>query len=91
MRRYIILLFLLLGGMFGTAHAAQSGEAHNHDGIVCDAGLVEEVGDIALPPPATDAPLPTPAPASWTDAAPTRSVTPKPARAPPQRGPPQLS
>ena len=92
MRRYIIMLALLLGGVFGNAHAsAYGGEAHSHDGVVCDLGVVEEMGDIALPPTPVDAPTVVLAPASWLDAVPTRSVTPKPARAPPQRGPPQLS
>ena len=92
MRRYIILLALLLGGVFGNVHAsAYGGEAHSHDGIVCDLGVLEEMGDFALPPTHVDAPTVVLAPASWVDALPTRSVTSKPARAPPQRGPPALS
>ena len=91
-RRYIVMVMLLLAGVFGNVHAsAYGGEAHSHDGVVCDLGVVEEVGDIALPPTPVDAPVVVLAPASWLDAVPSRSVTPKPARAPPQRGPPQLS
>ena len=91
MRRYIIMLALLLGGVFGNVHAsAHGGEAHSHDGVVCDLGVVEEVGDIALPPAPVDAPAVVFVSEGWSDALPTRTVTLEPARAPPQRGPPQL-
>ena len=85
------MVILLLAGVFATAHASEWGGAeHCHDGVVCDSGLTEEVGDVALPPAPVDAPVVVFVSESWSDALPTRTVTLEPARAPPQRGPPQL-
>ena len=93
LRTYLLGVFawlLIAAQGMAFAHTASFGDApHDHDGITCDVAVLEDQGDIALPPP----PLPNPPVLALADtprvfAFVSAPVTQPPARAPPPRAPP---
>ena len=93
LRTYLLGVFawlLIAAQGMAFAHTASFGDApHDHDGITCDVAVLEDQGDIALPP----SPLPTPPVLAFADtprvfAFVSAPVMQPPARAPPPRAPP---
>ena len=93
LRTYLVGIFawlLVAAQGVAFAHTASFGDApHEHDGVTCDVAVLEDQGDIALPPP----PLPNATVVDFTDAPRafafvSARLPQPPARAPPPRAPP---
>ena len=93
LRRHISALLLALALLFAqgaaSAHVAEFGDSHEHDGVACAVALVAEDADTLPPAPPAPAPVITTAQASdWQTPFASTPARVQTARAPPPRAPP---